>query len=120
MFARQLVAGVLTIGSAVVPAAGTADNIQQAAEDICSCFGDNGSMSNELIEALKNAQATGDMSVLMQYQGEMMGVVSAFEKCFEGLPAKYPDINSNPELQNQVMALVDQHCPNPASFMMGQ
>ena len=69
---------------------------------------------------LKNAQASGDMSQMMTAQGEMMGVMNASTRCFDALTQKYPEIAESDELQEKVMAIADEQCPNPAAQMSMQ
>ena len=95
-------------------------NIQQAADDVCNCMNEPNKKAMEVLQMVQKAQATGDMSQVMAAQGEMMGVISASSRCFEALPAKYPEINRNKELQDRVMQLADKQCPNPAAQMFRQ
>ena len=99
----------------------TADNLQAAANDICECFKQPYALVEKSLADLQAAQASGDYARLAQAQGEMMGVMNATASCFEAMPAKYPKINQSKELQDKVMAMVDEQCPNPAAqYMPGQ
>ena len=108
---RILLAGsIFWIGSSA-----TAANLQGAVDDVCDCFKEPYKLVEQSIEKLQKAQASGDYSTLAQAQGEMMEVMSGASKCFESLPEKHPEIDANKELQNKVMAMAEEQCPNPAA-----
>ena len=94
-----------------------APDLNQAAGDVCTCLEAPYAKAEEAMQLISAAQASGDMSALIAAQGEMMGVIGASAQCFEALPEKYPEINQSEELQQQVMTIVDQMCPNPAAAM---
>ena len=95
-------------------------DLNAAADDVCKCLEEPYAQAQQAIELIQAAQASGDMSALMAAQGEMMGVISASAQCFEALPAKYPQIDTDPALQDQVMTIAETQCPNPAAAMMNQ
>ena len=97
----------------------TAD-LNAAADDVCKCLEAPYAQAQQAMEMIQAAQASGDMSALVAAQGEMMGVIGASAQCFEALPAKYPEIDEDPALQDQVMAIAETKCPNPAASMMAQ
>ena len=98
-----------------------AADLDAAADDICECFKQPYALIEQSIADVQAAQASGDYSKLAQAQGEMMGVMNATASCFEGLPARYPEIDKSNELKNKVMEIVDERCPNPAAqFIRGQ
>ncbi len=92
-------------------------DLNAAAEDVCLCLEEPYAQAQQAMELISAAQASGDTSALIAAQGEMMGVIGASAQCFEALPAKYPEINQSQELQQQVMAIADEKCPNPAAAM---
>lgn len=92
-------------------------DLDQASNDVCKCLEAPHNQAKKAMELLHQAQASGDMSQLMSAQGEMMGVLSESNRCFEGLAKKYPEIDRSNELQNKVMAMAEQKCPNPAMNM---
>lgn len=89
-------------------------DLNEAANGVCECLEEPYAQAQQVIDMVGAAQSSGDMSALMAAQGEMMGVISASNRCFEALAAKYPDINQSEALQQQVMAIADEQCPNPA------
>lgn len=93
-------------------------DMNQAATDVCECLKEPYAQVDKAMKLMMSAQASGDMSSVMSAQGEMMGVISASSRCFEGLATKYPEIDQNEELQQKVMMLAEQTCPNPAGAMM--
>lgn len=92
-------------------------DIQAAANDVCKCLEEPNKVAARVIKKLKQAQASGNSKQMMTYQGEMMGVMTVATKCFEQLPAKYPEIDKSKPLQDKVMALTEKQCPNPAAQM---
>ena len=95
-----------------------APNLNEAAEDVCSCLAAPYAQAQQAMELISVAQASGDMSSLMAAQGEMMGVINASSQCFGALTKKYPEISQSEKLQQQVMNIADEQCPNPAAAMM--
>ncbi len=95
------------------------DNLEEAANDVCQCLGEPYKTIEKIVEDLKKAQASGDTTKLMQYQGEVMGAIQATTPCFENLAKKYPGINQDKKLQKQVMDMADKQCPNPAAELFG-
>ena len=94
-----------------------APDLNEAAEDVCDCLEAPYAQVQQAMELITAAQASGDMSALMAAQGEMMGVINAGNQCFEALTEKYPEIGQSEELQEQVMNIADEQCPNPADAM---
>lgn len=92
-------------------------DLNQAAEDVCGCLEAPYAQAQQAVELINAAQASGDMSALVAAQGEMMGVISASNQCFGALAQKYPEISQSETLQQQVMNLADEQCPNPAAAM---
>ena len=93
-------------------------DLDAASNDACKCLEKPYKAAEENIKKIKQAQASGDMSNIAETQGELMGMLSASTKCFESLSKKYPQIDENKELQNKVMMMVEEKCPNPATAMM--
>ncbi len=94
-----------------------APDLNEAAEDVCDCLEEPYAQAQQAMELISAAQASGDTSALIAAQGEMMGVINASNQCFEALAEKYPEINQSEELQQQVMNIAGEQCPNPASTM---
>ena len=94
-----------------------AHNLNEAAEDVCDCLEAPYAQAQQAMELIIAAQASGDMSALIAAQGEMMGVINASTQCFDALTVQYPEISQSEELQQQVMNIADQQCPNPAAAM---
>jgi hypothetical protein len=69
------------------------------------------------LNEINAVKGSGDMSKIVAAQGEMMKVVDASSRCFEGLALKYPDIDQNDELKQIVMNKTEEICPNPAKAM---
>lgn len=92
-------------------------DLNEAADDVCKCLEAPYAQVQKAMELIESAQASGDMSALISAQGEMMGVMNASAQCFDGLAEKYPEIDQSEDLQEQVMNIVDEQCPNPASGM---
>ncbi len=92
-------------------------DLNEAAEDVCDCLEAPYAQVQQAMELITAAQASGDMSALMAAQGEMMGVINVGNQCFEALTEKYPEISQSEELQEQVMNIADEQCPNPADAM---
>ncbi len=101
-------------------AAWAAPDLDEAADDVCKCLEEPYAQAKKAMELLHAAQSSGDMSGLVAAQGEMMSVISASNQCFAALPQKYPEIDASSALQNQVMAMAETRCPNPAAAMMNQ
>ena len=95
-------------------------NLKEATNDVCHCLEEPHNKVSEAMELIKKAQAIGDMSQMMAAQGDMMSVFNASSRCFELLPKKYPEIDKNAVLQEQVMNMAEEQCPNPASEMLKQ
>lgn len=95
-------------------------DLNEAADDVCECLKAPYAQVQMALELIAAAQASGDTSALVAAQGEMMGVINASNQCFQTLAIKYPEINQSPELQDQVMNIAEQQCPNPAATMMNQ
>tara|TARA_R110002074_G_scaffold153804_1_gene309086 strand:- start:25 stop:378 length:354 start_codon:yes stop_codon:yes gene_type:complete len=95
-----------------------ASDLNKAAEDVCDCLEEPYAQVHKAMELISAAQASGDMSALMAAQGEIVGVINAFNQCFDSLKAKYPEINKSKELQQQVMNVANKQCPNPATSMV--
>lgn len=96
----------------------TAPDLNEAAEDVCDCLEAPYAQIQQAMELISAAQASGDMSALIAAQGEMMGVINASNQCFDALTEKYPEISQSEELQQQVMNIADEQCPNPAAAML--
>ena len=94
-----------------------APDLNEAAEDVCDCLEAPYAQAQQAMELIIAAQASGDMSALMAAQGEMMAVMNAGSQCFDALTVKYPEISQSEELQEQVMNIADEQCPNPAAAM---
>ena len=94
-----------------------APDLNEAAGDVCDCLEAPYAQAQQAMELIGAAQASGDMSALIAAQGEMMGIINASGQCFESLTQKYPEINQSEELQQQVMNIADEQCPNPAAAM---
>ena len=94
-----------------------APDLNEAAEDVCDCLEAPYAQAQQAMELISAAQASGDMSALIAAQGEMMGVINASNQCFDALTEKYPEISQSEELQQQVMNIADEQCPNPAAAM---
>ena len=92
-------------------------DLNEAAGDVCDCLEAPYAQAQQAMELISAAQASGDMSALIAAQGEMVGVINASNQCFEALAEKYPEINQSEELQQQVMNMSDEQCPNPATAM---
>ncbi|VAW95909.1 hypothetical protein MNBD_GAMMA21-1579 [hydrothermal vent metagenome] len=93
-------------------------DLDAASSDACKCLEKPYKAAEENIKQIKQAQASGDMSNIAETQGELMGMLNASTKCFASLSKKYPKIDKNKELQNKVMMMVEEKCPNPATAMM--
>ncbi len=91
-----------------------ATDVQKVANDTCSCLKEPYIAVEKMLSDIAIAKSSGDFSKIKQAQAEMMGVVNASQDCFEKLPKKYPEIDTNEELQAEVTALVRSQCPNPA------
>ena len=111
---KSLIAIIL---APVCSLAWAAPDLNEAAQDVCDCLEAPYAQAQQAMELISAAQASGDMSALVAAQCEMMGVINASNQCFEALPAKYPEINQSEELQQQVMNMADEQCPNPAAAM---
>ncbi len=94
-----------------------ATDLNVAADDVCDCLEAPYAQVQQAMELISAAQASGDMSTLIAAQGEMMGVINASNQCFDALTEKYPEISQSEELQQQVMNIADEQCPNPATAM---
>ncbi len=92
-------------------------DLNEAANDVCTCMEAPYAQIELAIEMLNAAQASGDTSALITAQGEMMSVMNAASQCFNALTTKYPEISQNEALQQQVMAIADEQCPNPADAL---
>lgn len=100
-----------------VSLAWAAPDLNKAAEDVCDCLEEPYAQVQQAMELMTAAQASGDMSALMAAQGEMVGVIKAGSQCFDVLKKKYPEISQSEELQEHVMNIADEQCPNPAEAM---
>lgn len=89
-------------------------DLQAAADDVCECFEEPYEVLEQVLAEVAAAQAQGDYSALLEQQSEMISLMSTTHICFDELPAKYPEINENKGLQNEVMAIVQEQCPSPA------
>lgn len=87
---------------------------QAAADDVCACFEEPYQLIEQVLADVEAAQAEGNYAALLEQQGEMLSVMGAAQSCFDELPAKYPEIDQNPELQYEVLAIANEQCPNPA------
>ncbi|MCP4188595.1 MAG: hypothetical protein GY763_13405 [Gammaproteobacteria bacterium] len=94
-----------------------APDLNEAANDVCDCLEAPYAQVQQAMELISTAQASGDMSALIAAQGGMMGAISASNQCFDALTEKYPEISQSEELQQQVMNIANQQCPNPAAAM---
>ncbi len=111
---KSLIAIILVSFSSL---AWAAPDLNEAAEDVCDCLEAPYAQAQQAMELISTAQASGDMSALIAAQGEMMGVINASNQCFNALTEKYPEISQSEELQEQVMKLAGEQCPNPAAAM---
>lgn len=89
-------------------------NMDKAVEDACSCYEEYHKHSKKMMDAMNKAQASGDMSKMRAMKSEVTAVTDALTKCFDDLAEKYPEIDKSEKLQEEVMAKVDEKCPNPA------
>lgn len=103
---------LLAIFSMSFPVWSTPD-LNEAAEDACTCLKGPYREAENSLELIRHAQATGDTSKLMEAQGQMMGVINISNRCFSALAQKYPEIDQSDELKRQVMAKTETRCPNP-------
>ena len=94
-----------------------ATDLNEAAENVFDCLEAPYAQVQQAMELISAAQVSGDLSALIAAQGEMMGVINASNQCFGALTEKYPEISQNEELQQQVMNIADEQCPNPAAAM---
>ncbi len=94
-----------------------APDLDEAGKDVCKCLEAPYAQAQKAMELVSAAQASGDMSVLVTAQGEMMNVINASSQCFNALIKKYPEISQSEDLKEQVMNIADEQCPNPVSAM---
>lgn len=92
-------------------------DLNKASDDACKCLEEPYSQAKKAMELIISAQTSGDYKALVSAQGEMMGILKASNQCFDALSVKYPEIDKSTELQNQVMKIVEEKCPNPAEAM---
>ncbi len=97
-----------------------APDLNEAANDVCKCLEDPYAQAKKAIELVNTAKTSGDMSALVSAQGEIMKVVNASNQCFDALTKQYPEIAQSRGLQDQVMAIAEEQCPNPASAMSAE
>lgn len=108
------------IGGVFCWSAACGQDLQAAADDVCACFEEPYQVMEQVLADVAAAQAQGNYAALLEQQGEMLSVMGAAQSCFDELPAKYPEINENQELQDEVMAIANEQCPNPAeNFDLG-
>jgi hypothetical protein len=91
-----------------------APDLDQAAADACQCLKAPYAEITKAVVAVKLAQASGDMSKLMESQAQMMAIIQTSSGCFSNLSKKYPEIDQSDELQKKVMEKTQAMCPNPA------
>jgi hypothetical protein len=94
-----------------------ASDLNAAANDACACLKEPYEQVSIALDDINTAKGAGDMSKIMAAQGEMMKVINASSRCFEGLAVKYPDIDQSDELKQIVMDKTEEICPNPAKAM---
>ncbi|GAB6260538.1 hypothetical protein L4174_018330 [Photobacterium sp. CCB-ST2H9] len=89
-----------------------ADDLDQAAKDVCGCLAEPYAALEKALQAMKTEKGN-DLSRLMSSKGELTQMLSATEACMEALRKKYPGINADQSLQKQVLDKTRQFCPNP-------
>ena len=94
-------------------------DLNEAADGVCECLKEPYEQAEKAMSLISAAQQSGDMSALVAAQGEMMGVINASNACFQALAQEYPEIDQSEDLQEQVMAIANEQCPNPAGDFGG-
>ena len=103
------IASLLAFVSVEVAAA----NLDQAASDACQCAQEPYAQMEQLKGVVQQAMASGDYAQMMKLEGDFAGLQDRAMSCYNDLKAKYPDIDSSPELQDQVVQRMHQKCPPP-------
>ena len=88
-------------------------NMEEAVDGVCECRKEFHIQSKKMMEEMKKAQASGDMSKIKAMQSEVIAVTDAMTRCFDKLAEKYPEIDKSEKLQKELMAKSDEKCPGP-------
>ncbi|MDO6705996.1 hypothetical protein [Photobacterium sp. 1_MG-2023] len=100
----------LTVSMMTLPS--YADNLDQAARDVCGCLAAPYAELEKALQSMKTEEGN-DISQLMSSQGKLTTLFQETEKCTEALRKKYPEIDANNDLKKQVLDKTRQYCPNP-------
>ena len=95
------------------PSAALAESDEALAKEGCACVEKPYAKTQELIALVTKAQANGDTAQLMSMQGEMMGIVSAAQRCFDDLAKKYPKVAADEARLERINAEMEKICPAP-------
>jgi hypothetical protein len=90
-----------------------AANQDQAADDACTCAQEPYAQMERLKDVLQQAMESGDYSQLVKLEGDFAGLQDRAMSCYNSLKAKYPEIDNSPQLQDEVIARMQQKCPAP-------
>ncbi len=95
--------------------------LRPIAEEACRCLEKPHAKAAEMVERVKSARASGDTTTLMRMQGEMIGLMSVAQRCFDELEEKHPEVAADEARSRRVGELTDELCPNPAeAFVEGR
>ena len=97
----------------VASSAARAASDEELAKEACKCLEAPHKKTEEMVAALKQAQASGDVSQLMKLQGEMMGIASMTQRCFEELEKKHPDVAKDQARIERINGEIEKSCPAP-------
>lgn len=104
---------VVVVALSVFPNVVFAINMEKVVDSVCECRKEYFVQSKKMMDAVKKAQASGDMSKMKAIQSDVKAVTDAMGACFDKLANKYPEIDKSEKLQEEVMAKADEKCPGP-------
>ena len=104
---------VIIVSLSIFPNVVFAFSMEEVVDGVCECRKEYHFQSKKAMDAMKKAQASGDMSKMKTVQREVIAVTEAMTQCFDDLAKKYPEIDKSEKLQEELEAKADEKCPGP-------
>jgi Mg2+ and Co2+ transporter CorA len=89
------------------------NNLEKVSDEVCECFAEPYKEMEKSVEDIKAVIKSSDTAKIMEHQQKVIGLLQSATPCFKSLQKKYPEIDKDPKLQEQVMQIANEKCPNP-------
>ena len=104
---------VVIVALSLFPNVIFAFSMEEVVDGVCKCRKEYLIQSKKNMDAMNEAQASGDMSKMKAVQSEVNAITEAMTRCFDDLAKKYPEIDKSEKLQEELEAKADEKCPGP-------